>query len=732
MAASIPDTASQPRNRAGILANVTLSIALALLGWFASQWRELIWPKQGEERIVWEEMGMDMFQQLSYDIPFVIRDALPTWLGRLASPVRSTDNTVLLYMDEESTRRLQQSTTGPWRRDIHARLLDRLTEEGARAVVFDVVFDSETIDDSVFADALRRNGHAFLGAAFSTGQEAPKDSSRINGAQAAGFSAEQLTHRNKLLYGAARGWGLLTFRPLDSDYGVRRLYTGKPRDGFGAWPSISWTVAKSLTKRQDEELSDQFERRWLNYFGPARQIESMGYSRALLPDGGVPSGYFKDRLVFIGGRSQLAASTGHLLDEFSTPWSRFRGRVYTPGAEIHATATLNLLHHDWLVRLNLGLESSLVILVGLALGGLRWLRPWPALGVASVLALLILGCSCLLQWRNFLWWNWTVPVFLQIPLGAGLAVASRYYIEETGKRKLRNAFGFYLSPALAREIAERNFNLAPGGEKVVATMVFTDLEGFTSLSEKLGDSTRLGAILTDYFTRTTDEILAEDGTVIKFIGDAVFAAWGVPLPQEDHAERAVRAAWRLAKVSETDVAILQPNGSTDTVHVRTRIGIHTGEALAGNLGSARRFDYTLIGDAVNFAARLEGANKFTGTTILLSDETVQQVKGKFLVRRLGAFKVKGKTKAVPIYELLGEDPDQRPPWLELFETALTDWSHGDLEKAAAGFNAVKQFRGGKDGPSQFYLDRIKTFHQGRLHAMTLAPIWNSEVELDSK
>jgi class 3 adenylate cyclase len=231
-------------------------------------------------------------------------------------------------------------------------------------------------------------------------------------------------------------------------------------------------------------------------------------------------------------------------------------------------------------------------------------------------------------------------------------------------------------------------------------------------------------VLTGYFTRTTDEILAEKGTVLKFIGDAVFAAWGAPLPQPDHAERAVRAAWRLAQVSKLDVPIPQPDGTTAVVQVRTRVGIHTGEALAGNLGSARRFDYTLIGDAVNFASRLEGANKYTGTTILLSDDTAQHLGGKFLLRRLGAFKVKGKTKAVTIHELLGEDPAARPPWLDTFDAALAAWSVGDFAAAREGFEAVQAARDGRDRPSQFYLERLGVTRP--------SSAWTGEVQLEEK
>jgi adenylate cyclase len=391
---------------------------------------------------------------------------------------------------------------------------------------------------------------------------------------------------------------------------------------------------------------------------------------------------------------------------------------------LHATALLNLLHHDWLERVPASVEKWIVVLLGLLLGALRWFPPWRTVAVALTAGIALLLGSCVLQWEAHLWWNWSVPVFVQMPLAVVLAIASRYYLEERRKRQLRAAFGFYLSPDLAHEIAERNFTLAPGGEKVVATMIFTDLEGFTTLSEKLGDSAKLGQVLTNYFTRTTDEILAEKGTVIKFIGDAVFAAWGAPLAQADHAERAVRAAWRLAQVSAMDVAVPGPDGGVATVRVRTRIGIHTGEALAGNLGSARRFDYTLIGDAVNFAARLEGANKYTGTTILLSDETAKLVEGKFLLRRLGAFKVKGKATAVVIHELLGLDPTARPAWLDTFDTALSAWEAGDLATAALKFEEVKVARGGSDGPSEFYLGRT-------VRRESIAP-WVGAVTLDDK
>ena len=668
---------------------------------------------------------MDPFQRFSFDLPFLIRQSLESRFHWRTGVPRPTDDAVILYVDEESTRRLEQNPGTLWSRALHARLLDRLTEDGARAVLFDVVFDTETRDDPAFAAAIARNGRTILGATIFSNSEQPLTPDESMQFLQVGLKTERLSKKSNQLYKSGAGWGLLWFRPVDADYGVRRLFVGKRREGFDPWPAASWQLALLTGADLPADDDVRFARRWLNYYGPARTVESLSYDRALREDGGVPPGYFKDRVVFIGAGSQLGTSGRKTLDEFSTPWSHFAGRAYTPGTELHATAYLNLLHHDWLGRVAPGTERWVIILLGIALGALRWLRPWWAVSVGLAAGIGVFGVSCVLQWHSHLWWNWSVPALVQTPLAVIMAVASRYYFEEGHKRKLRAAFGFYLSPELASQIAEKDFSLKPGGKKVLATLLFTDLEGFTALSEKLGDSERLGEELSKYFTRTTDEILAENGTVIKFVGDAVYAAWGAPLPQEDQAERAVRAAWRLAQVSDMEVEIPQPDGTIDKVRIRTRIGIHTGEALAGNLGSAQRFDYTLIGDAVNLASRLESANKQIGTTILLSDSTAQRLGGKFLLRRIGSFRVKGKARTTIVHELLGLDPNDRAPWLDVFERAMSAWDAGDFENARTTFATVAAIRGARDGVSEYYILLLE--------ALRVPPSgWDGVITLDEK
>lgn len=709
--------------RSGLLSNLGLSLLLAGLGWFAVQWREMIWPSGGDEPVDWTEMGMDPLQRLSYDVPFLLRGTL----GALAGGSRTAGDVVIVYLDELSASQLEEPATGAWNRATHAELVRRLTAAGARAIVFDLIFDRAGPKDAELAVALRQHGNVFLGATISTGPEQPLTPDVEERFRQVGLSRERLVLPTPELREAARGWGVLTFRPVDADYGVRRLFVGKRRGSLSPWPAVTWETASALGAALPQAPEARFARRWVNYHGPAGTIEHVSYYRVLQPGSGVRPEAFKDKIVLVGGRSELGSGPSKLLDEFSTPWSRFRGRAFTPGTEIHATILLNLLQHDWLERVSTAAEKWTIVLLGLALGALRWLRPWRIVMAALALMAAVTLTACLLQWRERLWWNWTVPVAVQIPLGAVLAIGSRYYLEERRKRKLRQAFGFYLSPELAGQIAEQNFSLAPGGREIVVTQIFTDLEGFTTLSEKLKNPARIGQVLVEYFTRTTEEIFVQQGTVIKFVGDAVHAAWGAPLEQPDHAERAVRAAWRLAQVAKLEVPVVRPDGTTEVMRVRTRIGVHTGEALAGNLGSAKRFDYAVIGDATNFAARLEGTNKFLGTSILLSDDTAQRLNGKFLLRRLGAFKMKGKTRSVVIHELLGEDAAARPAWLERFDAGLGAWERGDFATARENFSAVRTARGGADGPAQFYLERIE-----RVGAKAGSSTWTGEVALEEK
>ncbi len=624
--------------------------------------------------------------RLSYDLPFILR-------GTLQRP-----EACIVFLDENAARTLGQRG-GVWDRQLHAALVRRLTQEGARAIFFDLIFSDpwpEPGVDEDFAAAMQENGRVFLAAAMEVD---------------AGIGArqERVLPPTATLRRAAAGWGSIAFRPVDADYGIRQLSTGSDLA-----PVAAWRIAQKLGAALPEEREQQ---RWLNYYGPAGSLVNVSYDRALAADG-VASGFFKDRIVFVGGRSTISElNLGK--DEFRNPFS-WLGAAFSTGVEVHLTATLNLLHGEWLTRLGARRELWWLIVTGVLLGALL---PQCRPHVAALLAMLwISGLGALACWlfaRRELWFAWCVPAFAQAPVALGWAVCARYFLEERRRRALRDAFGHYLSPHVADRIADADFDLSPGGTVVEATVLITDLEGFTPLAEELANPELVSRVLIEYFTQTTGHILEAEGTIINFVGDSVLAVWGAPLAQNDHAGRAALAAWRLHADSGIEVT-----GHT----LRTRVGLHTGAVLAGNIGSAKRFDYAVIGDTVNFASRLEGMNKLFGTAILISEALREKLDARFAVRPLGEFRVVGKREAHRVHELLGPASDTAPaPWLASFARGLEAFQRGDFDGCERQMHETLAMRGGSDGPARFYLAQAATLRERK------APEnWSGIVELTAK
>jgi adenylate cyclase len=409
-----------------------------------------------------------------------------------------------------------------------------------------------------------------------------------------------------------------------------------------------------------------------------------------------------------------------MAEEFATPYSRF-GYAASLGGELHATALLNLMRSEWLSRMDASLELLIIGVLGLGLGiGLTRLQPWSAFGVAMLFAGTVAAIALYLQLALHLWWSWLVPVAVQAPLAVIWTVGAQYVIETRKRLRLRRAFGAYLSPEMADQISQSDFDLSLGGKVVELTILFSDLEGFTSISESL-EPEQVSRLLTTYFNRTSKTVLARNGTIIKYIGDSIMAVWGAPIPDARQAEKAALAAWEMVEAGRQEIIGHK---------LRTRVGIHSGRALAGNLGSDVRFDYTVIGDTTNCASRLESANKHFGTEILLSEATRRQLGEQMRTRRLGMFRLAGRAEPIEIHELLGPS-DRRvddAPWVRPFEKAVACFCARELEEAENLFLQAIHSRGGSDGPSKLYLAQIeaarKEVHGG-------AP-WDGVVELASK
>jgi adenylate cyclase len=607
----------------------------------------------------------DSLARLSYDLPFYVR-------GEIAAP-----EVVLVYLDEASAAELGQPPDAAPDRTLHARLLDRMTREGARAVLFDIVFEAPSADpqtDAQFAEAMRRHGTVVLSAAVEVEEQL-------------GTGSEAIVAPTPVLREAAAGWGVAAFE-IDADYGVRRIFPGT-----GNLPSTPAVVAGLLGR------GSSFPRtRWLNFYGPPDWLHGVSFAQALRPDG-LPPDFFRGRIVVVGGR--LSVSHRALRkDEFAGPLSRWGGRFF-PGPEVHATALLNLLRGDWLERLVTGLEVACLLIAAVFAGCiLNRCSPVRAT-IAGVLAIAVLCAAAVCgAWFERIWWAWLIPAAVQIPFGVVWSVGTQYLAETRRRAALRRAFSLYLSPHMADKIAASEFDLTPGGQLVEATIMFTDLEGFTTLSEELNDPAALSAVLIQYFRRTTACILENDGTIIKYMGDAVEAVWNAPLADADHAFKAVQAAYRLREVAK-----FTANGRL----IRTRVGISTGPGFAGNLGSEFRFDYAVIGDTTNFAARLESLNKHFGTDILISDATFDQLGGRFVTRPLGQFRVAGKSRPVGIHELIAPaiSPPGEPGWLEVFGKGLRAFESGDLRMATGCMEKTCELHGGSDGPAEFFLKTIR-------------------------
>jgi adenylate cyclase len=404
-------------------------------------------------------------------------------------------------------------------------------------------------------------------------------------------------------------------------------------------------------------------------------------------------GAFKDKIVLVG-----ASATG-IGDLRTTPF----GGLDFPGVEIHANIIDNLLNHTLLRRgpPQVLTDIALIVLFGLPLGIFLALIParWMVFGLLPLAPF-----AALLYWAflHDAWLNCVMPSLFTLLPNVGLVSLYRILVEEREKRKVHGAFQQYVSPAVIRLLLDNPGQVRPG--KRTISVMFSDIRGFTTLSEKL-DAQDLAALLNDYLTEMTGIVFRHRGTLDKYIGDAVMAFWGAPLPESaSDAERACDAALemidRLAQLNQTWATRNLPP-------LQIGIGINTGVASVGNMGSYLRYNYTAMGDAVNLASRLEGLNKQYQTRIILSDSTrLALPEGAFLLRKIDTIRVKGKGQAVEIHELLGRNPAS-PRLVELagcFGAAHEAYKNREWKRAARLFDDLLQ-RWPSDGPSQVLRDR---------------------------
>ena len=477
------------------------------------------------------------------------------------------------------------------------------------------------------------------------------------------------------------------------DVQALRLYLGLTNEqtvlNYGGAGVTSIEFGPKLTVHPDD-----LSRMMVNYNGPVRTYPYISFADAA--EKKFAPGTFKDKLVLVG-----ASATG-IGDLRATPF----GAIDFPGVEIHANLIDNILNQKFLTRGGPQVLTDLafIFLFGIPLG--MWLalvQPrWMAFGL-----LLLIPFGGIVYWA-FLhgWWlNFIVPSLFTLVPNVGLVALYRVLIEEQEKRKVRGAFQQYVSPEVIRRVLSDPELVQPRKSEI--TVLFSDVRGFTTISEKL-DAQELARLLNGYLTEMTRIIFRHQGTLDKYIGDAVMAIWGAPFTEPKHGERCCEAALSmLSRLSELQQGWL----SEGLPAMEIGIGINTGIASVGNMGSSLRYGYTAMGDTVNLASRLEGLNKEYGTSILISESTRADVTNdQIIIREIDFIRVKGKNQPVTIFEILSRQAaaNDGKALVEMFGQGREAYKTRNWIAAKTAFEEVLR-RWPEDGPSRVFRGRCDEY-----------------------
>lgn len=442
--------------------------------------------------------------------------------------------------------------------------------------------------------------------------------------------------------------------------------------------------------------TDELGRVLINYRGVEKTFPHISITDILHDQ--VPKEMLRDKIVMVG-----ATAVG-IYDLRVTPF----GSVF-PGLEIHANMVSSILARDFLHQP--AWAGAFDIFMILCVGFFLWfvLTRWDAIigGVAAIalFAGYILLCQYLFAEQGWIL-NLIYPLTVLVLTYVGIT-AYKYLVEARQKRFIRDAFSTYLAPTVVKQLIDSGENLVLGGEERVITAFFSDVQGFTGISETLSPA-ELVELLNEFLTEMTDIILAHQGTVDKFEGDAIIAFFGAPNDLPHQEEIAVATCLDMQKRL---VLLREKWAAEGRPELKMRIGLCTGRAVVGNMGSKNRMDYTMMGDTVNTAARLEGVNKVYGTYTMISDTTFRGVSPDIVVRELDAINVVGKKAPVTVYEPIGYNGEVDPARVEMIDKyadGLAAYRNQDWNRAIIFFSAALAIDP-DDGPSKTLLDRCNGY-----------------------
>jgi adenylate cyclase len=612
---------------------------------------------------------------------------------RIDPRVKTARPVTIVDIDEKSLAKFGQ---WPWPRTRIADMIINLTQLGAVVIAFDVVFAepdrlnpdaaAETMryldeatrsklralpsNDQIFADAARRS-RVVLGETGLAQVMTELDSTLpVTGFAMLGedpepflFDFPGLLRNVHVLEVAAAGRGLITINP-ERDGIIRRVPMMLRAQGT-TMPSLSFEILrvlsssptiliksdragiKSVGVRGLELPTNRNGQLWVHY---AHNDPSIYVSAADVLDGSVAPDKIARKLVLIG------TSAVGLSDIKTTPVS-----AAMPGVEIHAQVLEAALTKSLLAQPPYGplLEFGAALILGiLVIAFAPKFGPVTLVVVGALFATLLVGTSWYYYTQHRLLIDFTYPLMSTTAIYLTL-IFSSFVREQAQRRQIRSAFGQYLSPALVEQLAQSPEKLQLGGEEREMTIMFSDVRGFTTISESYkSDPQGLTALMNRFLTPLTNAILARKGTIDKYMGDAIMAFWNAPLDDREHQVNACEAA--LDMLEQIDVlnkerAIEAENGGHRYIPINVGVGLNTGTCVVGNMGSNLRFDYSVLGDSVNLASRLEGQSKEYGFPIIVGSRTALAVKDKFAILELDFIMVKGKKEPEVIYAIAGRE-----------------------------------------------------------------------------
>lgn len=572
-------------------------------------------------------------------------------LFRFRGPIPFSDDIVIIGIDDNSFSAMDISW--PFPREYHAKLIENLNIAGARQIIFDVEFteSSNKETDELLAQIAKHYGNVVFAGKVIKGED--------------GFH-EQLLTPIKAITDLDIPWGIVNTSP-DIDNVIRRypLYESYDETPYYSLGMKALSLKDSLIYREYKEMVIEekhriplvsYNRSLINYFGPGGTFPTFSYSD-VIDDGTVvmpgyhgaeieefwnlaEAGVFADKIVLVG------ATADELHDNFPTPF----GGQWTAGVEIHANFIAMAMSGNYIKQLPLWLYFIIELILVIAI----WLlcqKTKPQYS-APIVFLLFIGQYFLafILFKNL---NILIPVVQTAALLLILYVSSlvsHYLATQKEKRFIRSAFQQYMAPQLVGELLKNPKNISYGGTLQKLSVLFSDVRGFTTYTETHAPEETV-AILKEYLTAMVEVILENNGILDKFVGDAVMALFGTPVKLPNHAYSACKTALDMRdRLNE-----LQDKWRAEGREIfEIGIGVNTGKAVVGNLGSEQIFDYTAIGDTINLGARLESINKDYDTQkhIIISEFTLEMLGDLAEVRYLDEVKVKGKNEAVKIYELL--------------------------------------------------------------------------------